>query len=45
MLIQDIVKILIDSGIEPNEATIEVKLLIEKFAGYTIEDILMEKKI
>ena len=44
MLIQDIVKILIDSGIEPNEANIEVKLLIEKFAGYTIEDILMEKK-
>ena len=28
MLIPDIVKILTDSGIEPNEANIEVKLLI-----------------
>lgn len=29
MLIPDIVKILTDSGIEPNEANVEVKLLIE----------------
>ena len=35
MLIQDIVKILTDSGIEPNEANIEVKLLIEHFAGFS----------
>lgn len=45
MLIQDIVKILTDSGIEPNEANIEVKLLIEHFAGYTLTDILMGKKL
>ena len=34
MLIQDIEKILTDSGIEPNEAKVEVRLLIEHFAGY-----------
>lgn len=45
MLIQDIVKILTDAGIEPNEANIEVKLLIEHFAGYTLTDILMGKKL
>ena len=45
MLIQDIVKILTDSGIEQNEANIEVKLLIEHFAGYTLADILMGKKL
>jgi len=43
--IPDIVKILTDSGIEPNEANIEVKLLIEHFAGYTLADILMGKKL
>lgn len=45
MLIQDIVKILTDSGIAQNEANIEVKLLIEHFAGYTLTDILMGKKL
>lgn len=45
MTIQDIVKILIDSGIEPNEANIEVKMLIEHFAGYGVKDILMGKKL
>ena len=45
MLIQDIVKILTDAGIEPNEANVEVRLLIEKFAGYTVADILMGKKL
>lgn len=45
MLIQDIVKILIDSGIEPNEANIEVKMLIEHFAGYGLIDILTGKKL
>lgn len=45
MLIQDIVKILTDSGIEPNEANIEVKLLIEHFAGYSLTDIIMGKKL
>ena len=44
MLIQDIVKILTDSGIEPNEANVEVKLLLED-AGYSAVDILMGKKL
>ena len=45
MAIQDIVKILIDSGIEPNEANIEVKMLIEHFAGFGVKDIVMGKKL
>lgn len=45
MLIPDIVKILTDSGIEQNEANVEVKLLIEHFAGYSLVDILMGKKL
>ena len=45
MLITDIVKILTDAGIEQNEANIEVKMLIENFAGYGIEDIIMGKKL
>ena len=45
MLIPDIVKILTDSGIEPNEANVEVNLLIEHFAGYSLVDILMGKKL
>jgi release factor glutamine methyltransferase len=45
MLIQDIEKILIDAGIELNEAKIEMKMLLEHFAGYTLTDILMGKKL
>lgn len=45
MLIQDIVKILTDSGIEPNEANVEVRLLIEAFAGYSVADIIMGKRL
>lgn len=45
MLIQDIVKILTTAGIEPNEANVEVKLLIEHFAGFSLTDILMGKKL
>lgn len=45
MTIQDIVKILTDSGIEQNEANIEVKMLIEHFAGYGVKDIIMGKKL
>ena len=45
MLIQDIVKILTNIGIEENEANIEVKLLIENFAGYGIADIILGKKL
>ena len=43
--IHEIVKILTDSGIEPNEANIEVKMLIEHFAGYGVKDIILGKKI
>lgn len=45
MTIQDIVKILTDSGIEQNEANTEVKLLIEHFAGFSVKDIIMGKKL
>lgn len=45
MTIQDIVKILTDSGIEANEANIEVKMLIEHFANYSVKDIIMGKKL
>lgn len=45
IMIQDIVKILTDSGIEPNEANIEVKMLIEHFCGYGVADIIMGKKL
>lgn len=45
MNIQQIVKILTDSGIEPNEANIEIKMLIEHFAGYGVKDIIMGKKL
>lgn len=45
MTIQDIVKILTDSGIEQNEANIEIKMLIEHFAGFGVKDILLGKKL
>ncbi len=45
MTIQDIVKILIESGIEPNEANIEVKMLLEYFADFSFKDIIMGKKL
>lgn len=45
MLIQDIVKILTDAGIEKNEANIEVKLLLEHFANYSAIDIVTGKKL
>lgn len=45
MNIQEIVKILTDAGIEPNEANIEVKMLIEHFAGFGVKDILLGKKL
>ena len=45
MTIQDIVKILTDSGIEPNEANIEVKMLIEHFANYGAKDIILGNKL
>ena len=45
MNIPEIVKILTDSGIEPNEANVEVKLLIEHFCGITALDLLMGKRL
>ena len=45
MTIQDIVKILINSGIEPSEANAEVKLLIEHFSDFGVKDIIMGKKL
>lgn len=45
MTIQDIVKILTTSGIESNEANVEVKMLIEHFADYGVKDIIMGKKL
>ena len=45
MNIPEIVKILTDAGIEENEANIEVRLLIEHFAGYGIADIIIGKKL
>lgn len=45
MSIQEIVKILTDSGIEKQEADVEVKMLIEHFAGYGVKEIIMCKKL
>lgn len=45
MSIQEILKILTDSGIEPNEANVEVKMLLEHFADYGFKDIVAGKKL
>lgn len=45
MLIQEIEQILINSGIAPNEAKIEIKLLLEYFANYSLIDLLSGKKL
>ena len=45
MSIQEIVKILTDSGIESNEANVEVKMLLEHFANYGVRDIVMGNKL
>ncbi len=45
MSIQEILKILTDSGIEPNEANIEVKMLLEHFANYGAKDIILGNKL
>lgn len=45
MSIQEIVEILTNSGIEPREATIEVKMLIEHFCNYRAVDILMGRPL
>ena len=43
MNIQLLTKMLIDSGIESNEAKCEIKMLIEHFCNYTEKDKLMGK--
>jgi len=45
MNIKQIVQVLIDAGIEPNEANAEVKLLVEHFCNYSVKDILMGNKL
>lgn len=45
MSIQEIVKILTDSGIELQEANVEVKMLLEHFANYGAKDIIMGNKL
>lgn len=45
MTIQEIIKILTDSGIEPNEANVEVKMLLKHFANYDAKDIIMGNKL
>lgn len=44
MNIQTITKMLIDAGIEPNEAKIEIKMLLEHFCKYTEKDRLMGRE-
>lgn len=43
--IQEIIKILTDSGIEKNEADVEVKLLLEHFANFSVKDVILGKKL
>lgn len=45
MSIQEILKILTNSGIEANEANIEVKMLLEHFANYGAKDIILGNKL
>lgn len=45
MNIQKITKILTDSGIEENEAKIEVKMLFEHFCNYTEKDFILGKPL
>lgn len=45
MSIQEILKILTDSGIELNEANVEVKMLLEHFANFSAKDIIMGNKL
>ena len=45
MNIQQLTKILIDSGIEPNEAKIEMKMLLEHYCNYTELDKMRGKEL
>ena len=44
MNIQTLIKILIDSGVEENEANCEIEMLLEHFCCLTSKDILLGKK-
>lgn len=39
--LKDILEILINGGIEPNEASVELKIMIEHFANYGYKDIIL----
>ena len=41
MKIQELTKLLINSGIEEKEAKCEIKMLLEHFCGYTEKDKLL----
>ena len=43
--LQEVLKILIDAGIEPNEANVELKMLLEHFANYSSKDIILGNKL
>lgn len=45
MNIQQIIKTLIDGGIEPNEAKVETELLLEHFCNYDVKKQLMGEKL
>lgn len=45
MSIHEILKILTDAGIEPNEADAELKILLENFANYSVKDIILGNKL
>lgn len=45
MSIQEIVNILTEAGVEPNEANVEVRMLLEHFANYGAKDIIMGNKL
>jgi len=45
MIIQNLVKKLIEIGIEKNEAKKEVKMLLEHFCNYTDKDLLLGKDL
>ena len=45
MKIQELTKLLINSGIEENEAKCEIKMLLEHFCNYTEKDKLLGLEI
>ena len=45
MNIQEIIKILTDAGIEPNEAEAEVKLMVREICNWSPIDIILERPL